>query len=96
MTKRDFFNWISIICFIIGTLSMLSPIAASTLLTPWILFLLGNFIWLADSVHSRKTPYICVSSFFIVWDSLLIVSRIFGPSVLDFLTPLITIIEMLP
>ena len=96
MTRREFFNWFGTGNFIVGTMAMISPHVAAVALFPWAAFLIGNVVWLIDSIYNNQRPWIFVSTFFIFWDSLLLASRIWGSEVLAFLQPLIIILEMLP
>jgi predicted membrane protein len=95
-SKQEASKWFGNACFIFGTVSMISVHAASVAITPWLIFLVGNIIWLYDSVRTKNWPWAASAGFFILWDALITASRIYGLDVLFFLQPIITIMEMLP
>ena len=96
MTRREVFNWFSTFLFALGTLALLSPHVASVAITPWVVFLTGNVIMLVDSIHRRNTPWVWLSTFFIVWDILLIASRMCSMDVFSFLAPFVSVLDKLP
>lgn len=87
------FKWISTTCFIFATISMLSPIVAAQSVFPWILYLVGNVIWLLDSINIKNWPWIYVSLFFVCWNVLLILSRWRIVDIQIYLSPMVTMIE---
>ena len=89
-------KWGANVMFVLATISLLSPTTASHAVTPWLLYLIGNIVWCADSYRHRDWPWVNISAFFIVWDTLILVHRITGGAVLEFTQPLITILEKLP
>lgn len=89
-------KWLGNICLLFGTLVMISPVVASTAITPWVLFLLGNLIWLADSIYIRSWPWVYIAGFLATWDTLIIVSRLTGTQFFSILDSLITTLSVLP
>jgi len=73
----DAIKWIANAGYLAATLLMVNPQIAAHSVWPWIIYLVANTVWCADSVYSKNTPYIWMSSFFIVWDAVLIFSRVF-------------------
>ena len=96
MTRRDISNWLGTFCFLLGTISMLSVHAASVAITPWIVYMGGNFAWLYDSLKNKQIPWATIAAFFVAWDALIICSRLFGFEFMSYLQPLITILDKLP
>ena len=96
MNYREILNWFSTLLFALGTIALLSPHVASVAITPWIAFLTGNVIMLVDFVRRKNTPWICLTTFFIIWDVLLITSRICGMGVFGFLMPFVSTLNYLP
>ncbi|MGZ8924576.1 MAG: hypothetical protein ACXW2E_01705 [Nitrososphaeraceae archaeon] len=86
-------KWFSNICYVIGTILLISPTLASTAITPWCIFILGNSILFVNFVIQRNIPFICLSIFFFVWDSIIILSRLSGIEYLNFLFPFIQLLE---
>lgn len=74
---------------------MISPVVASTAITPWVIYLLSNAVWLIDSIIRKNPPYVALSLFFCIWDILLIASRR-GVDVLEFMQPFTILLERLP
>jgi hypothetical protein len=89
-------KWFGNVCLILGTIAMISPQVASTAVTPWMLYLLGNGTWLADSIHTRNKPWIYIAIFLMVWDVLTITTRITGVHVFSVFDPFITFLNILP
>jgi len=71
-------KWIINAFYIAATLVMINPELASKSIVPWVLFLIGNIIWMIDSVMLKNIPWIWMAGFFVVWDTILILSRIYG------------------
>lgn len=90
-TSWEHIKWLANVCFIVSTMLMLSPSIASTSLTPWILYLLGNTIWGVDSYVNRNKPWLFLASFFCVWDILVIFARIFDVEILNYIQDIISI-----
>lgn len=88
-------QWASTSGFIIATVMMISPLVASTAITPWVIYFISNFVWLIDSIIRSNWPYATLSLFFCVWDMLLILSRV-GSDIFVYIQPLITLLERLP
>ena len=98
MSERvwGYLKWFANGCFILATISLLSPKVASNSLFPWIAYLLGNGSWAADSIHHKNVQWIWIAGFFSIWDVLLIYTRLFGTDVFSILSPLVHILEYLP
>lgn len=96
MQIREALNWLGTGCFLLGTISMVSTHAASVAYTPWLLYMIGNVIWLIDSIRQKQIPWATIAAFFVIWDTLIIASRVIGMQVFDALRPLINILETLP
>lgn len=95
-TQWEVLKWAGNIFLLLATLTMMSPHAASSSITPWLLFLMANIIWFADSVHVKSWPWASIAAFLGTWDILIMVSRLTGVQVFSILDPLITIIDKLP
>ena len=89
-------KWFANVCFMLATISLLSPTVASSGLFPWIAYLLGNAVWTVDSLYHKNWPWLWMAGFFSVWDVLLIVTRLFGLELFSILNPLVKFLEMLP
>lgn len=88
-------KWIGNICLLLSTVMMISPHVASSSITPWALFMIGNVIWLADSMHIKSWPWIWIALFLASWDAIIIISRLTGVQlfgILDILTPILNTI----
>jgi len=72
---------------------MLSSHIAATSTFPWILYLIGNLIWGYDSYRLKNIPWVYMAGFFVLWDALLIYSRLAKIEVLEYLQPITIIIE---
>lgn len=88
-------QWASTAGFVLATIIMISPVVASTAITPWVIYLISNSIWMVDSIIRKNWPYAALSLFFSVWDVLLIASRM-GAEVLVWLQPFVSLLERLP
>lgn len=75
---------------------MISPHAAATAITPWMLYLIGNTTWIADSIHTRNKPWIYIGTFLALWDVLTIITRATGIHIFQMFDPLITFLNILP
>lgn len=73
----------------LATVLLISPVLAAQSLAPWMLFLTGNAIWLVDSLLRKDVPWITMSAFFVVYDILILLARIYGIDVLHYLVPLL-------
>lgn len=89
-------KWFANLCFMLATVSLLSPHVAANSLFPWITYLIGNGVWTIDSVRNRNWAWVWMAGFFTIWDVLLIVTRLFGIEIFSMLTPLVAILEKLP
>lgn len=95
-THWEILKWVGNVALLLATLTMISPHIAATAITPWALFLMGNLIWLADSIHIRSWPWVYIAAFLATWDTLIIISRLTGTEFFSILEPIITIINVLP
>lgn len=95
-THWEVIKWIGNICLLLSTITMISPHVASTAITPWALFLTGNLIWLADSIHIKSWPWICIAAFLAVWDTIIIISRLTGVQFFAILDKIIPMLDTLP
>lgn len=86
-------KWCSNVCYIIGTILLLSPVIAATAITPWCMFLLGNSVLFVNFINQRNWPFVCLSIFFFVWDTITITSRLIGIEYLSILLPYIQTLE---
>lgn len=83
-------KWCVNLSFILATIIMISPMVAAQSIYPWVLFLIGNIILIVDSFVHRLYPWFWASVVFIVYDVLLIYSRLMGVDTLHSIRPLIT------
>lgn len=81
------------ICYILGTIMLLSPKIAAEAITPWSIFLVGNSIQFTNYILQRNIQFMVLSIFFFIWDTLIIISRLTGTKYLDVFIPLLTILE---
>jgi hypothetical protein len=70
-------KWIINGLYVLSTLMMISPEMASKSPLPWILYLIANAIWMIDSIVVKNKPWVWMAGFFVIWDAILILSRIF-------------------
>jgi hypothetical protein len=89
-------KWTSVAGMVAATVIMLSPVAASTAVTPWILYLISNWVWCYDSYMWKNYPWMWLSIFFCAWDVLLVTSRLMDLSLITFLNPVIVLLDKLP
>lgn len=89
----ELMKWISAICYVCGTVLLLSPKIAATAITPWSIFLIGNTVQFINFLKQRNTAFICLSIFFFCWDAITITSRLTGIEYFSILMPLITLLE---
>jgi hypothetical protein len=89
-------KWTSVACMVIATVIMISPVAAANSLTPWILYLVSNWVWGMDSYWWKNYPWMWLSIFFCVWDVLLITSRLMDLTIFTYLAPVISVLDKLP
>lgn len=86
-------KWSASGCFLIALLLFFSPRLAATSTIPWILYLVGNCIWVADSYRAKNTPWVAIGIVFALLDALMIVARIVGFEVLDYINPVTKFVE---
>jgi hypothetical protein len=70
-------KWVAAGSFVIATVMMLSQYLAAKSTLPWITYLIGNSVWMLDSIHIKNWPWVWLSAFFVVWDIVLIIDRLF-------------------
>ena len=68
-------KWFGVVCFSFSTIIMLNPQVAATSITPWVLFVIGNIIWVWSS-FKRDWALFGLCAFYLMWDILLTISRI--------------------
>lgn len=95
-TQWNAARWFANVCFIVATISLLSPIVASTAVFPWAAYLLGNVVWATDSFVHKNWPWLWLASFFSIWDALLIGTRVFGLEIFTIFEPFVKLLENLP
>ncbi len=71
-------KWIINGLYVFATLIMISPELAAKSTIPWTLYLIANCIWMIDSIVVKNKPWIWMAGFFVVWDAVLILSRVFN------------------
>ena len=86
-------KWFVSACFFVATIIMISPIIASQSPIPWILFLIGNIMWMIDSALHNQRPWFWASVVFSAYDVLLIYSRFTGVDTLVWIRPFVDAIE---
>ena len=89
-------KWFANVCFMLATISLLSPHVAATALFPWMAFLTGNVVWFVDSVYNKNWVWVWMAVFFSTWDILLIITRSFGVQFFSILEPVVKLLETLP
>jgi hypothetical protein len=89
-------RWIANFLLIVGSIALLSPVVASTAVTPWIAFTFANIAYLYNSIITKDRPLMWLCIFYASWDILLIVARYTNSNVFDILTPLVHLLEKLP
>lgn len=88
-------KWVAAFCFMAAVMLFFSPRLAATSTIPWILYLIGNIIWVADSYRARNIPWTAIGVIFSLLDALMIVARIVGFEVLDYISPVVSFMEKL-
>lgn len=86
-------KWFVSSCFLVATIVMISPVVAAESPFPWLLFLIGNIVWMIDSALHKQYPWFWASIIFSVYDVLLVYSRITGTDTLYWANPLIKCVE---
>ncbi len=89
----DSMKWIGTISQVIATIILISPTIAATSTAPWILYIIGAVIWLIDGLIHKNKQLVWLSIFFILWDTLTILSRILNIELLEYLKPITAIFE---
>lgn len=77
-------KWLANVCFVVGTLIMVSPQIAAESLAPWILYLIGNCVWFADVTIKRDKAWMALSAFFALWDVVIIAARIYQIELINY------------
>lgn len=91
-------TWLSAVFIAVATVSLLSPSIAATSIIPWLLFFAANVTWVVDmlSVHVKSWPWIALGTFCMLWDVLIVFSRLQDFPVLEeHLSPFLSILERL-
>lgn len=86
-------KWFSNICYVLGTIMLLSPILASQAITPWCLFIMGQVVLFINFIQQRNWSFVALSVFFFVWDTLIIIQRLTLSDFFSIITPLLTFLE---
>lgn len=86
-------KWFSNICYIMGTIMLLSPTLASTAITPWCLFIMGQVIICTNFVCQRNWSFVVLSVFFFIWDTLIIIQRLTSSDLFITITPILSFLE---
>lgn len=89
-------KWIANAMMVTAMIAMLSPTAASTAVSPWVLFVWVNIIYGYEAVVSRDWPWFWLCLFCGSWDALILFARITESSVFGFLDPLVALLSQLP
>lgn len=71
----DEIKWLATMCYIFGTVILISPDVAAKSLTPFVVFFIGNTVWTIDSYVQCNREWFWAGVFFMVYDSILIYSR---------------------
>lgn len=71
-------KWVSSMFFLAGTLIMLSPSIAALSILPWVFYMVGNAIWMVDSMIVKNKPWVWMAGFFVIWNIVLILSRVYS------------------
>lgn len=95
-THWEVIKWTGNVSLLLGTIAMISPTVAAVAVTPWILYLIGNLTWLADSIHTHNKPWIYIASFLAFWDVLVIISRVTGFYIFQVFDPIVHLLNNLP
>ena len=86
-------RWITSICFLVATIIMISPAIASKSPIPWGLYLIGNAIWMVDSLVHKINPWFWTAIVFLLYDLLLVYSRIYNVDTIVWIKPFVQEIE---
>jgi hypothetical protein len=87
-------EWFGVACFSFSTLIMLNKHVAAFAVTPWILFIVGNIIWIG-STFRRDYPMFSLCLFYFTLDCLITISRYY-PHFFDLIQPILTLLDTLP
>ncbi len=71
----EILKWIAAGFFLTATSMMFSTKLASRSVWPWMLFLIGNTVWLVDSIVTHNYPWLALSAVFMVLDGGLVIMR---------------------
>jgi hypothetical protein len=96
LTRFELMKWVANILYIISVVSMLSPTVAAHSYSPWIIYFVANVIWLIDCIRENNRPWMIQAIFYLVWDTVMFISRVYGVEVLSYLQPLVHLLEFLP
>lgn len=86
-------KWVAAICWLLATALLLSPKIAAESLVPWILFLVGNLIWVADNIRLRNIQWTIPGGMFVILDVALIWTRYSHEDITTYIQPILTIME---
>ncbi|PPD54350.1 MAG: hypothetical protein CTY12_03400 [Methylotenera sp.] len=92
-SKWEILKWLSNLCYVFGTVLLLSPKIAATAITPWCVFILGNTVLFVNFIKQRNWPFVCLSIFFFGWDIITIISRLTGFEYFSIILPYIQYLE---
>ena len=92
-TRWEVIKWLGNVCYVLSTITMLNPTTASTAVTPWMLFFIGNLIWMLDSWYERNWPWVSLALFFMAWDVVIILTRLYN---VTFLQPIVNFFNFIP
>ena len=70
-------KWIANAGFLFATLLMINPNVAAHSIVPWTIYLISNIVWFIDSIYFKNKPWIWMAGFFVVWDALIVFTRLF-------------------
>ena len=93
LANKALMKGIAVICYILGTIMLLSPYVAAHSFTPWILYFIGNSMWAYESFLINNMVWVWMGIFFSAWDFLLTLSRIYHFDMISFFAPLINFLN---
>lgn len=86
-------KWIATSGQIVATILLISPKIAALSTIPWLLYIMGALIWITDSSITKNKQLFWLSIFFLCWDSLTVLTRIFHIDLLVYINPMFQVIE---
>jgi len=82
MIILEILKWVAVGLFILATIAMYNQNIAAKSKIPWILFIIGNIIWLVDSFITHNYQWVVLSVIYMLLDGGILIQRIRNQNVI--------------